>query len=372
MGDDAARIRDALRDPEALCDALGLTGEGLGRTWFRDGFNRVRVPCPWHPERTGSCSVSLGADGTVRVRCFGCDATGDALSLVAAALSLDARRDFGRVLAAAAQIAGVEGPRSALPFPRRAPVAVARPVSPPVETPIEGGEGSVDLVVAALRELAPVTSSSRAMQYLRSRGIAQGAALGWIALPSTVAELDALRRLVVERVGVEAWSACGLAMPSGAFKSLWRDRVVTPWEAPNGVAETMVGRAMGDDEPRYAGLPGRRPRWPWGVADLVELAGPRTAVAFVEGAIDAVSFNLLAQRRDGDVIALGIPGVSNWLPEWAALARGRHAVVALDGDKAGQSAIDRVSKSLRGIALSVTPVAPARGKDWNDTLRQQA
>jgi hypothetical protein len=90
---------------------------------------------------------------------------------------------------------------------------------------------------------------------------------------------------------------------------------VVPWEAPNGAVEYLVGRTIGEPREgakRYMGLQGRRTRWPWGCADLHELVGPDTAVAVVEGAIDAVSFNALCARHGVDCIAVAIPGADTW------------------------------------------------------------
>jgi hypothetical protein len=66
----------------------------------------VFVPCPWHAERSPSCSITIGPDGTLRVRCFGCGHSGDALSLIAAVRGLDLRRDFLRVLREGEAIVG--------------------------------------------------------------------------------------------------------------------------------------------------------------------------------------------------------------------------------------------------------------------------
>ena len=84
------RTRSSLR-------SLTLKGAGpLGAArWSQATGPRFLVLCPWHSERTPSCSVKLASDGTIAAHCFGCGAGGDVLSLVAAARGLDARRDFG-------------------------------------------------------------------------------------------------------------------------------------------------------------------------------------------------------------------------------------------------------------------------------------
>src|SRR5262249_41583970 len=86
------------------------------------------VLCPNHSERTASCSVSRGPDGTIRVRCFGCDLSGDVFTLIAAVEQLDPRRDFAEVLRRAAELAAVDLNE---PQQRRAPPLPPRPPAGP-------------------------------------------------------------------------------------------------------------------------------------------------------------------------------------------------------------------------------------------------
>ncbi len=99
--DYASEIRRTLTDPRKLCDALGLS-KGAERQ-----STGLLICCPAHGERTPSCSVTRGKDGTIRVKCFGCDWTGDALTLVAVVHGLDVRNNFQEVLLEAAQVAGL-------------------------------------------------------------------------------------------------------------------------------------------------------------------------------------------------------------------------------------------------------------------------
>jgi hypothetical protein len=99
--DYAAEIRRTLVDPLQVCDRLGLN-KGASRQ-----PRGVTICCPAHGERNPSCSVTVGRDGTLRFRCFGCQATGDVLTLVATVHDLDLRNDFKEVLLAAAELAGL-------------------------------------------------------------------------------------------------------------------------------------------------------------------------------------------------------------------------------------------------------------------------
>jgi hypothetical protein len=90
----------ALGDPRALCAALDLGVRPADRQLQTAG---VTVRCPRHGGV--SCSVTRGKDGTVRVRCFGCDFSGDALHLIAEVRGLSIRRNFVAVLREAATLA---------------------------------------------------------------------------------------------------------------------------------------------------------------------------------------------------------------------------------------------------------------------------
>lgn len=95
-------VKSALSDPHALCQALGVL-EGSKRQ-----ANGLLICCPAHGEKNASCSVTV-ANGTIRVKCFACDLSGDAFSLIGAVHGLDVSRDFQRILDLAAELAGIDG-----------------------------------------------------------------------------------------------------------------------------------------------------------------------------------------------------------------------------------------------------------------------
>lgn len=84
--------------PFGTCDRLGLKFRREGRTAW--------ICCPWHAEHTPSCTVAIGPAGTIRVHCFACSKTWDALALVAQLRGLDTRADFRAVLLEAADALG--------------------------------------------------------------------------------------------------------------------------------------------------------------------------------------------------------------------------------------------------------------------------
>ncbi len=68
----AAELKTALGDVRNFLDALGLL---RGATKQAGGF---LIRCPWHLEKTPSCSVQV-KQGSIVAHCFGCGASGDAL-----------------------------------------------------------------------------------------------------------------------------------------------------------------------------------------------------------------------------------------------------------------------------------------------------
>jgi hypothetical protein len=83
-------IRQLLRSPQGLVEALCLA--------YQIENSILWISCPWHTDSSHSCHVQLDNHRIIAVGCIACGAHGDALSLIAAAKGLDARREFPRVL----------------------------------------------------------------------------------------------------------------------------------------------------------------------------------------------------------------------------------------------------------------------------------
>jgi hypothetical protein len=231
LPDDAREVRAALTDPRALCDALGLL-DGP-RSWSR--FARgVIVRCPWHDERTPSCSVYRADDGTIAAKCHGCGASGDALSLVAAVGGLDLRRDFAAVLDEAARLAGVRlsSPSTGYTAPRPSPAP--RPAPAPRERALEPlGDDAFAELADALLEMCPVEGEADARAYLEGRGVAELATAGARCLLTETVSPQ-VRDALVARFGRETWARCGLAHGDGPRAGDWlfaEHRLVIPWRA---------------------------------------------------------------------------------------------------------------------------------------------
>lgn len=380
MNDHARQVKDALSNPHDLCARLGLLDGRMGRDWHRQTGEGVTIRCPWHDEKTPSCSVTRGPDGTVRARCFGCGATGDTFTLLAAVYHLDVRADFRAVVEAGCDLAGLPRPdwsADEVPIVRPAPVRVPRPAERP-------DDGILDAVAGVLARRAPVTASREGMAYLRARGLDGGEALGWYVLPGDAMGREALRDAILAEIGSEDWRASGLATTEGPHAGdwswVWRGpRLVIPWRAPDRAVQTLQGRYLGDcpkGAAKYAFPTERRPRWPYG-CDAILHAPANATVALVEGAVDAASWNALARRHGVASLALGIPGVQGWRYSWLHFFRKRPCALALDLDAAGETKAREIALEVRTVARKTGGVPdvrrhrPRTGKDWNDVLRAE-
>lgn len=369
---DADDVLRHLDDPRALCEALGYVDGRKGRDWQPQAGRGVLVRCPWHDERTPSCSITRGPDGTIRAKCFGCSATGNAFDLIAQWQGWDKRARFRDVLDLAHDLANLPRPERREARAERPPVASALPRAPLPELPETRDDDALAQVATVLSHVAPVAKSAEGMAYLASRGLDGTGAEGWYLLPSGVAR-DAVTEAVLEAMGHDAWLRSGLASPSGGWARSWGGpRLVIPWRGPDGAVSSLQGRYLGRDAGanRFAFPVGHGVRWPYGSDALV--AAPRdVAVAITEGAIDAESFTALARAAGVAAMAVALPSVGAWEASWFRLFAGRACIAALDADEAGAKHTPGLVERLAAVAMrgQVTVRTPRGGKDWNDVLR---
>ncbi len=365
---ESAELRRHLTDIPRLVTDLGLD-EGARREG--SGY---KVRCPAHAERSASCSITLGPDGTLRVKCFSCELAGDVFTLIGAVRGLD---DFPALVQEAAQLCGWQ-PGWTPPPPR--PAAPAVPVLP---------DDDFDRLGRELLRICPIAGQPDVTHYLDGRGILAEVAPIWGALPARPVDQAWVRDRLVREVGAEVWGHSGLAHahrpscgPGCAQSWAWSGhRLLIPWRAPGvaGIITTIQRRLVraprSNEEPKYI-FPsgsGRRPGWPYGCEDAAEMAGEGVEVAFCEGAIDAVALGILVRRWGRDRVVVGLPGVKSWQPAWAELARGRVAIVAVDPDKAGEDQVLTIAADLHATeAVRVLRSRPAAGADWNEELTKEA
>lgn len=228
--DHAAEVKRLLVDPWELCGKLGLAKDAKRQA------GGLLVLCPAHQERTPSCSVTIAQDGGLRVRCFGCDWSGDALSLVGQVYGLTLRnqRDFVEVLALGAELGGdirlADEIRAGTPDPER-----PRP-APRAVTPIVGHARPYPDSESVLRvwtTSGPCGADADAWEALRARGIDPDAVdLCGVArvIPLQATNLPRWARYRGEAERSRPWTETGHRLvlpmfdPTGALRSVraWR------------------------------------------------------------------------------------------------------------------------------------------------------
>jgi DNA primase len=349
---DAEMIRSRFRDPVQLACTLGHADT------LRPNGRGCMIHCPFHSDSTPSCSLYVGTDGTVRFKCFGCDARGDIFAFMARGYGMDLKEQFRRVLKATEEFADeMDGL-----------VPAGRAVGGEYGT--DAGlvdEFTLAAMITTLLVLCPLASQSDVAAYLSERGIREQAERdGWGALPPLSQQNNIIAQLMAE-FGPETVAGTGLVGASGGF--VWPEhRLLTPWRSPSSWLVTLqrrLIRAARDGEPRYVTLRGHPAPFPYGIDGLTAEA----SVAIVEGAIDALSLRELCERHEDPRAVLGVPGTSNWRREWARIATGRVVYIALDADAAGENAVSQIERDVRAAgAVQVLRSKPLGGKDWNDAL----
>jgi hypothetical protein len=344
---DIEDVRSALSDPRRLVEQLGLSDGAK-----RQAGDGVHVRCPWHAETSASCSVTRGSDGTVRVRCFGCGQSGDALHLVAAVHNLDPARDFGRILELAADLAGVR-PGSA-PLPARRVAASPPPRDYP---PIAEVEALWSACLRVDRTIVdPDVLDLAVCFHLAGRG--------WF--PPLVAALDVVR--VTPLPSSYAWPKW--------WPSSWGEsyRLVARAYDATGTARSIHARSI---------VPSEKPkvRCPTGhtfdlvLADALGLAMLRgeaapEKIAVVEGLADSVAMALEIADAGANVAVIGITTGSGPTMQKIAWPEGVPVVVLTHDDTAGNAmalqvrrAVPKRVEVLRGDMSYLTGVADERETD---------
>ncbi len=326
LSPDTDTIKSALSDPEMVLGLLGLLN---GAKRQAHGY---LILCPWHSERTPSCSVKLASDGTIAAHCFGCGVGGDVLTLIAAARGLDTRRDFPRVVEIAADLVGgsVAGYR---PPVRRAGPALRLP--PPVE--------SVGALWAAAK---PVTDEPDLAVQLLNRRID----------PAIVEDRD-LARCLPSSATLPKWARSGSL-------SWWESghRLLIPlWDVEGNLSSVharVVERADGD---RAKGLfPSGHSAKGLLLADsfsrlLITVGIPKwwrrsepPTIIIVEGAPDFLTVATHYGTVEDAPAVLGVVSGS-WSDELAArIPTECRVVVRVHRDEAGEKYRDAICRSLSG------------------------
>lgn len=325
------------RGPVWLASRLGIA--------LRHG----RAKCPIHRgESPESFAIYERRDGSTGWTCHSLCGSGDALALVGHMHRLDSRRDFRRVLELAADMLGG--------------VAIDTPiVAPKRETPT-GPDVDACRVFAAFVAACPLGGD--ALDYLR-----------WTRKCWTRDELFA----PATRLGVGYFWPDSLAKTAEAVGSELTERYLPRWSEwathplvlpitdSSGRVVAVQGRSIDPQIDKRHRFTGRGPAKLgfFGGRDLA--SDPGAMVVLTEGAIDALTMRFQSQEITeawGPHIAIGRAGASGGLAaEQVEQLRGRHVLIAYDGDDAGKNGRNLAAEALRGVAKKVEWLAVPDGMD---------
>ena len=281
--------------------------------------------CPFHEEKTPSFSVSREKQ---IYYCFGCRASGTAITFL---MEFDGLGFVDTVEELAARV-GMEVPRTG-PGPDAGPG--------------RGRSGDLEPVYAALdqanryflRQLREHSERTRAVEYLKSRGVTGEFAArfelgfappGWEGLRSSLGD-----------AGADALERAGLVIrrDTGGHYDRFRDRVMFPIRDRRGRVVGFGGRIIGEGEPKYLNSPEgpvfHKGRELYGQYQVLRGRGGRPSrLVVVEGYMDVVA---VAQFGiDYAVATLGTAATRDHLRELYRSTR--EVVFCFDGDAAGRDA----------------------------------
>jgi len=326
--DYAAEIRRTLTKPIVACELLGLL---KGATRQPSG---VTILCPAHGERTPSCSVTRGRDGTIRFKCHGCQATGDLLTLVATVHDLDLRSDFKAVLLEAAQLAGLSQIVDELN--ERQPYT-PRPLPELPEPEPERDYPPTSEVEAVWAAGGPVVDDPEAGGHLVGRGLDA----------RTVTSLDLLRALPRgaslpswARYHGRSWTASGHRMVARAYDAAGACRSVRAWR----VEGDAVAKRLPPSGHRATGLVLANRR----AVEMLRAERPAPRVVVVcEGEPDMVTCSVVWP-------ALAVIGITSgsWSEDFAKrIPIGSEVVVRTHNDQAGDKYAAEVIRTVKTRAV---------------------
>lgn len=344
--------------PFETCSRLNLSCRKEGRTAF--------ICCPWHADKSPSCTVALGQACTIRVHCFSCAQTWDVHSLVAQLERLDLRgADFPKVLLREAEILSrwdlidqLEGKPGECTCPGcrtgvgcyrlRKPTAPAPAPSPLPERQYPPG----DEIESLWEACQPVHLDREVSSWLRGRGLRvyELYARDLVRALPTTASLPAWARKRDEQGNPVSWVDHG-------------HRLITPLFDQQGVMRSVRARYVGN-APKH--FPKSLTPAGFKAAGLV-MADPYARVVLEAGSVpsdwfNAHPFRLVVTEGEPDFLTWALQvHQARWAPRWAVIglesggwtselaARvpdGSHVSIWTHSDTAGERYAAKVVESL--------------------------
>lgn len=346
----------------AATDIVALVAEHAA---LRQQGRRWVGLCPFHTEKTPSFSVNA-QEGFYY--CFGCQASGDAITFVRATEHLDFA-DAVRFLADRAGVVLHETEDGGPDRKRRSDLL----------------DAMAKAVAWYHERLLSARDAGRAREYLRSRGY-DGAVVRRFQLGWAPDDWDALTSALRLTPQVATDSGLGFVNRTGRLQDAFRARVLFPIFDPSGRAVAIGGRILPEapggglppgsnrgaerrPEPKYKNSPEtpiyskRRTLYAlnWAKHDVVATG----EVVVCEGYTDVIGCFTAGIER-----AVATCGTALAEEHFRLLHNfGRRIVLAYDADQAGQSATARVYEWERRHDVDLRVAALPRGADPGDLAR---
>lgn len=345
LDDDIARVRDAT-------DVVALIGERIA---LRRVGRRFVGLCPFHGEKTPSFSVN-GELGVYY--CFGCQASGDAITFVRALDGLD----FAEAVERLASRAGITL--------RYDDAAVSRDRQRRTRLT----EAAAAAVAFYQRALLEAPDARPARDYLRSRGF-DGAAARRFSLGWSGDAFDALsRHLTGLRFSRDDQVSTGLAFVNRTQKlqDVFRARLMFPIYERSGDPVGFGARTLTGDGPKYKNTAEtplyHKSRLLYGLNWAKAEIGARGEVVVCEGYTDVMAFALAGVPQ-----AVATCGTA-LADEHVQILKNftRRILLAYDADSAGRSAAEKWSQWEHRFDVEVRVVALANGEDPADAYRRDS
>ena len=336
---DVQRVREAT-------DLVALIGRRVSLK--RVGSRHVGL-CPFHTEKTPSFSVN-GSEGFYH--CFGCKASGDAITFLRETEHLDFVEAVEQLAAAANIELTYDAPRAQRANQRRKEL--------------------LDLLERAARfyheRLMSNPDAGEARAYLRRRGYDRDTVLKWrlgYAPPlwdALCQHLDAPPDLL---------AAAGLAYTDPA-SDFFRDRVMFPICDASGRVVSFAGRIL----PRSGEPPPKGPKYKNTAGTAVYDKSKVLYGLHLAKQAARTSERIVVCEGHTDVIGCDLAGVSESVATCGTALTKQHAellsrsakrvVLAFDADVAGQTAAERVHQWEREFGLDIFVAALPPGADPGD------
>lgn len=325
------------------------SNQGKGDMW---------APCPFHQEKSASFHVD---DRKGFYYCFGCHAKGDAITFVRESENVE----FMEAIRILASEAGMQ-------IPERDPQAQAK---------ADRRTQLSDVMQQAqqhYRLMLKTAAGGEARDYLIRRGLDEATQERFGIGFAPQAWQGLWDSLTGKGVEPELIMGCGLARPSqkgGKPYDVFRGRIMFPIHDARGRVIAFGGRAMDpNDNAKYLNSPETelfdKSRTLYNYAGAREAAGKGQPLIVAEGYMDVIA---LAQAGFGGAVApLGTAVTETQLVLlWRAADE---PIMALDGDRAGLAAAQRVidlALPLLEAGKSLRFALMPEGQDPDDILRAQ-